>query len=66
MKRKKKSILGKKVAFYVKDARYEIIKRVAKRELNWRNTYKDEEECNIIWTDLGLQPERLQNMKPFQ
>lgn len=65
-KRKKKSIFNKRVAFYVKDARYEVIKRIAKNDFEWRNTYKDEEECNIIWSDIGLQPDRLQNMKPFQ
>lgn len=66
VKRKKKSIYNKRVAFYVKDARYDVVKRIAKNDFNWRNTYKDEEECNIIWSDIGLQPERLQNMKPFQ
>ena len=65
-KRKKKSIYNKRVVFYVKDARYEVIKRVGKKEFNWRNTYKDEEDCNMIWSDIGLQPERLQNMKQFQ
>lgn len=65
-KKKKKSIYNKKVVFYVKDSRYEIIKRIAKKEFEWRNTYKDEEDCNILWSDIGLQPERLQNMKPFQ
>lgn len=64
--RKIKTKKKKKIAFYVKDARYDVVKRVGKREFEWRNTYKDEEECNIIWSDIGLQPERLQNMKPFQ
>lgn len=65
-RRKKNNILNKKVAFYVKDARYDVVKRIGKKEFEWRNTYKDEEECNIIWSDIGLQPERLQNMKPYQ
>jgi hypothetical protein len=65
-KRKKKSIFNKRVVIYVKDARYEVIKRIGKKEFNWRNTYKDEEDCNLIWSDIGLQPERLQNMKQFQ
>jgi hypothetical protein len=65
-RKRRNNIYQKKVVFYVKDSRYEVIKRVGKHEFDWRNTYKDEEECNIIWTDIGLQPERLQNMKPFQ
>ena len=65
-KKKRKGIMNKKVLFYVKDARYEVMKRIGKKEMGWKNTYKDEENCNIIWSDIGLQPERLQNMKPFQ
>ena len=45
------------------------------KNLNGNNVYKDPAkqkqkgkpaECNIIWSDIGLQPEKLQNMKPFQ
>jgi len=56
----------KKIVFYVKDARYDVIKKIGKKEFNFRNTYKDEEESSLIWSDVGLQPKRIQNMKPFQ
>ncbi|CAI2371517.1 unnamed protein product [Moneuplotes crassus] len=72
-KRKLRGIYAKKVHFYVRDCRYDIIKRTGRKELMWKNIYKESKQnkaevdcCNIIWSDLGLLPEKLQNMKAFQ
>lgn len=46
--------------------RYNVIKTVCKKILNFRLTKDEEEDWDIFWTDGGVTPDKLLKMKPYQ
>ena len=47
---------------------YPLIEKVAKEKLIWRVTKNENplSEFDIYWSDLGIDSERLQTLKPYQ
>ena len=68
-KRKRESSLTAKkqkpLMFFVKDVRYDVIKK-AGRALGLKTTHKEEEEWDLYWSDCGIQPEKCQKLKAYQ
>jgi hypothetical protein len=42
------------------------MKQVARENLGWKLTYKEEDDWDICWSDVGLQPDRVNRLKGFQ
>lgn len=47
----------KPIMFYVKEARYDFIKKLAKKEFGFRLTYKEDEDWDLAWHDTHVQPD---------
>ncbi|EGR29093.1 tubulin-tyrosine ligase family protein, putative [Ichthyophthirius multifiliis] len=51
----------------VSDTKYEVIKFVAKKIMQWKLNYDSESsDWDVFWTDNAVQPDQLQKMKPYQ
>jgi tubulin polyglutamylase TTLL6/13 len=55
-----------KVVFNITDTRYEVVRHVARKMLNYKLTSEPEVEWDVFWTDNAVQPEFLARMQPFQ
>jgi len=55
-----------KVVFNISDTRYEVVRHVARKMLNYKLTSEPEVEWDVFWTDNAVQPEILARMQPFQ
>lgn len=49
------------------ETRYDIIKRIARREFGWKlaKARKPEDDWDIMWTDDVFNAEKLKGMKPY-
>ena len=50
----------------VSDTKYSVVKRAARRDLNWKLSRSDTTDWDITWTDNGVTTEALSRMKPYQ
>ena len=52
----------------MKEVRYDIIKRIAKKEYGWKLTRlkNPNDDWDILWTDDVFSAEKLNGMKPYQ
>ena len=59
-----------KLIFNVREVRYPVIKRVAKKVFGWKLSKckkpGEEHEWDVLWTDEVFSAEKLQGMKPHQ
>jgi len=55
-----------KVVFNISETRYEVVRHVARKMMNYKLTSEPEVEWDVLWTDNAVQPETLARMQPFQ
>ena len=54
-----------KIICCVHYTQYELVRQVCKKVLNWRLEEQDwSEECDLIWADHPLPPEKMMRLKP--
>lgn len=50
----------------VAHTKYTILRKVVKRDFKMRLNEEDCDDFDLLWCDLGLPPERIMRMKPYQ
>ena len=52
-----------KMTFYINETQYPVVKAVGKKIFKWKLTKEIEDDWDICWTDMAVQPETLSRMK---
>lgn len=63
---KKKKLKYPKLVINVSETQYPVVKAVGKKLFKWRLSYDPEEDWDVWWTDMAVQPETLARMRPYQ
>lgn len=54
-----------KLVLNVAETQYPVVKAVGKKMFKWRLSHDPEEDWDICWTDMAVQPEVLARMRPY-